>query len=261
MVGAVAIALLMTLTAGCVADVDTAPTETTTNAGSRLPQAPTAVAPTTAAPSSAGPTTPAETPLAGGPTAVPTAADDWPAFESSIEPVTAARLGATWQPGCPVAPEELRLVSVMYATDDAAARTGELVVAADGGEDVVAVFGEIYAARFPITRMETIEVYGGDDDASMAADNTSAFNCRPVTGGDGWSRHAYGLAVDINPLRNPYVQGSTVLPPAGAEYLDRDDVRPGMIVAGDIVTTAFAARGFEWGGNFSSLKDYQHFDR
>ncbi len=246
----------MTFTTSCAADVDTVPTETMTVAGSQPPQSTS-----TAAPSPAGPTTPM-TSSAGGPTADPTAAtDDWPPYESSIEPVTAARLGPTWQPGCPVAPEDLRLVTVTYATDDATARTGELVVAADGAEDVVAVFDEIYAARFPITVMETIEVYGGDDDASMAADNTSAFNCRPVTGGGGWSRHAYGLAVDINPLRNPYVQGSTVLPPAGEAYLDRSDVRPGMIVAGGVVVRAFAERGFEWGGDFSSLKDYQHFDR
>lgn len=253
-----AVALLMTFATSCAADVDAVPTQTT-GGSSQLPQSPSTAPPS---PSPSPPAAPPATPSAGGPTAAPTGAtDDWPAYESSIEPVTAARLGPTWQPGCPVAPADLRLVTVTYATDDATARTGELVVAAGGAEDIVAVFAEIYAARFPITVMETIEMYGGDDDASMAADNTSAFNCRPVTGGDGWSRHAYGLAVDINPLRNPYVQGSTVLPPAGAAYLDRSDVRPGMIVAGGVVVRAFAERGFEWGGDFSSLKDYQHFDR
>jgi hypothetical protein len=106
--------------------------------------------------------------------------------------------------------------------------------------------------------MIPIDAYGGDDDASMADDNTSAFNCREVTGGAGWSQHAYGLAIDINPLENPYVRGDEVLPPAGQEYLDRDDVRPGMIIEGDDVVRAFTFRGFEWGGNFRTLKDYQH---
>lgn len=249
---------LVALAAACGADTETVPpplftapatpVQTTTGATSEPP----------AASASTTPPPPAST---FGPTPQPTSAGAWPPYTSSIEPVTGERLGPTWQPGCPVGPEELRLVSVTYATYDETAQTGELVVAAAGAEEIVAVFAEIYAARFPITRMETIEVYGGDDDASMAADNSSAFNCRPVTGGDGWSRHAYGLAVDINPLRNPYVQGTTVLPPAGEAYLDRSDVRPGMIVAGDVVVAAFAARGFEWGGAFSSLKDYQHFDR
>lgn len=206
-------------------------------------------------------TPPTSAPATTEPTPSPSDSSGWPAFASTIGPVTAERLGPTWQPGCPVAPADLRLVRVTYAAHDGTAEIGELIVAAAGAEDIVAVFEQIYAAHFPITRMQTIEAYGGDDDASMAADNTSAFNCRPVTGGSGWSRHAYGLAVDINPLRNPYVSGSTVLPPAGADYLDRSDVRPGMIVAGDIVVTVFAAYGFRWGGNFDSLKDYQHFDR
>lgn len=185
----------------------------------------------------------------------------WPPFESSVQPVDVARLGATWRPGCPVGPDELRLVRVSHATPDGGTALGELIVAADAADDVIAAFAEIYDARFPITQMKTIDAYAGVDDDSMADDNTSAFNCRPVTGGTGWSRHSYGLAIDINPLRNPYVTDDTVLPPAGEAYLDRSDVRPGMIVAGDVVVQAFTARGFEWGGNFTSLKDYQHFDR
>jgi hypothetical protein len=107
--------------------------------------------------------------------------------------------------------------------------------------------------------MQRIEAYGGDDDASMAADNTSAFNCREITGGGAVSNHALGVAIDINPVENPYVRGGDVLPPAGAEYLDREDVRPGMIVEGD-VTAAFDAIGFDWGGRWRSLQDYQHFE-
>jgi hypothetical protein len=93
----------------------------------------------------------------------------------------------------------------------------------------------------------------------MSANNTSAFNCRTVTGGDSYSEHSYGRAIDINPLVNPYVKGSTVLPPEGSQYADRSLDAPGMIHSGDEVVTAFAARGWVWGGTWSSLKDYQHF--
>jgi len=146
-----------------------------------------------------------------------------------------------------------------HATPEGVAATGRLIVSADAVDDVLAAFEEIYAARFPITRM--VDEFGGDDDVSMAADNTSGFNCRTVTGGTGYSRHSYGNAIDINPLRNPYVRDDIVQPPAGANYLDRTDVRAGMIVAGDVVVTAFTSRGFEWGGDFETLKDYQHFAR
>jgi hypothetical protein len=122
------------------------------------------------------------------------------------------------------------------------------------------VFGRLYGAGFPIRRMERIEVYGGDDDASMAADNTSAFNCREITGGGSMSIHSWGKAIDINTVENPYVRGGTVEPPAGAEFLDRGNVRPGMIVDGDVAVTAFGEIGFEWGGHWSSLQDYQHFE-
>jgi hypothetical protein len=93
----------------------------------------------------------------------------------------------------------------------------------------------------------------------MAADNTSAFNCRAVTGGTGWSAHSYGTAVDVDPLENPYVHGSIVAPPAGAAYLDRSNNRPGMLLHGDAVVRGFAAVGWSWGGDYTSLKDYQHF--
>jgi hypothetical protein len=124
---------------------------------------------------------------------------------------------------------------------------------------MVRVFRTLYDARFPVQRMRTVEQYGSDDDRSMEANNTSAFNCRAVAGGSGWSEHAYGAALDINPVQNPYVRGSTVEPEAGRAYLDRSRVRPGMAVAGDVVVRAFASVGWEWGGDFRTLKDYQHF--
>jgi hypothetical protein len=182
-----------------------------------------------------------------------------PAFQSAISTVSAADLHASWRPGCPLGVEELRALDLSLWGYDGQARTGRLIVAAELAEQVVAIMHDLYDARFPIERMEPIDAYGGDDDQSMAANNTSAFNCRPITGGSAWSEHSYGLAIDINPLVNPYVRGSTVLPPGGAPYTDRSLDAPGMIHAGDEVVDAFAAQGWKWGGYWSSPKDYQHF--
>jgi D-alanyl-D-alanine carboxypeptidase len=189
-----------------------------------------------------------------------------PPFKAKVKPLSKAMkrtmTGVSWKPGCPVPLADLRAIRMRFWGFDARAHKGVLIVNADVAGAVVRVFRKMYVARFPIRRMEPVDVYGGSDDASMAADNTSSFNCRPITGTtDRWSIHSYGRAIDINTIENPYVKGTTVLPPAGADYLDRADVRPGMIVAGDVVTTAFAAEGFGWGGDYTSLKDYQHFER
>ena len=169
--------------------------------------------------------------------------------------------GVSWKPGCPVGLDALRLVRMRFWGFDGHAHMGRLIVNADIAKGTVKAFRVLYRHRFPIRRMVPVDAYGGSDDASMAADNTSAFNCRPVTGTtDRWSNHSFGRAIDIDTIENPYVKGSTVLPPAGRDFLDRSDVRPGMIVAGDYVTAAFAAQGFGWGGDYTGLKDYQHFE-
>ena len=126
-------------------------------------------------------------------------------------------------------------------------------------DDVVAAFAELYDARFPIRKMITMEAYGGDDLRAGVEDNTSGFNCRNVLGEDRWSQHSYGFAVDINPLENPYLVAGEIRPPAGEDYLDRADVRPGMIIEGDLVVPGLHVRGFEWGGYFVTTPDYQHF--
>jgi len=110
----------------------------------------------------------------------------------------------------------------------------------------------------PIERMRLVDHYGGIDTASMAANNTHGFNCRRVAGSGRWSEHAYGRAIDINPVQNPYVADSIVLPPAGARYLDRGAVRPGMLVTGGPAVAAWKRVGWHWGGDWGSLKDYQH---
>ncbi len=130
----------------------------------------------------------------------------------------------------------------------------------DEAQRVHAVLRMLFEARFPIQRMLLVDEYEGDDDRSMAANNTSAFNCREVTGRPGvWSEHSYGRAIDINPIQNPYVLDGTVLPAAGVPYTDRSKNKQGMIHADGPVVRAFAAIGWSWGGNWRSPTDYQHF--
>ncbi|HVM28450.1 MAG TPA: M15 family metallopeptidase [Mycobacteriales bacterium] len=191
---------------------------------------------------------------------VPPASATGPAFTASVRPVTAQDLGSSWRSGCPVGPAQLRMLTLSHWGFDGVVRTGRMVVHVDQVPAVLGVFGRLFDVGFPIERMVTVDVYGGDDDASMAANNTSAFNCRTVAGTSSWSLHAYGRALDLNPVQNPYVRGSTVQPPAGRAYLDRSSPRPGMVRAGDAVVTAFAAAGWSWGGAWSSSKDYQHFE-
>jgi hypothetical protein len=169
-------------------------------------------------------------------------------------------MSSSWRPGCPVGLADLRLVTLAYWGFDGAAHTGELVLHRTVASRVVAAMNTLFQARFPIQRMQLVDAYGGSDDASMAANNTSAFNCRTVAGTSRWSQHAYGLAIDINPVQNPYVTSSgSASPPNGAPYVDRSQQLPGMIHPGDVVVQSFAAIGWGWGGNFNTVKDWQHF--
>jgi hypothetical protein len=197
------------------------------------------------------------------PTTSPQAAPASTAFHSTISVIDAAlrpKLSHSWHKGCPVPIKDLRYLTMSFWGFDGTAHTGEMVAHKNVADAVVKVFGKLFAARFPVQRMRLVDVYGGDDDRSMAANNTSAFNCRAVTGGTDWSQHAYGWAIDINPIRNPYVSsGGTVLPPAGAKYANRSLWAKGMIHSGDVVVNAFASVGWGWGGRWSGTRDYQHF--
>ena len=182
-----------------------------------------------------------------------------PRFTATVSPVRWADVRFSYRAGCPVAPPALRLVRLSYWGFDGRAHTGAIVVNRSVARDVVVVFRRLYAARFPIRRMIPVSAYRGSDDASMAADNTSGFNCRPVEGTSRWSMHAYGLAIDVNPVENPYVLGGRVRPPAGRLYVDRTRYRPGMALAGGVLVRAFAAVGWRWGGRWTGSPDYQHF--
>jgi hypothetical protein len=182
-----------------------------------------------------------------------------PRFAATVHPVTAGELPYSWRAGCPVGPAQLRLLRLSYWGFDRKRRIGSLVVRDRVARDVVAVFRRLYAVRFPIRRLRKVDAYRGSDDASMAADNSSGFNCRFVSGTRRWSQHAYGEAIDVNPVENPYVYRGTARPPAGAAYVDRSKVRPGMAVAGGVLVSAFAAVGWKWGGVWRGSPDYQHF--
>jgi len=169
--------------------------------------------------------------------------------------------GSSWHPGCPVGLDKLRLLELTYRGFDGDRHHGRLIVHRRFDDEIVAVFKRLYRLDYPIRNMELIDRYGADDHRSMAADNTSAFNCRFVAGTQRWSMHARGLAVDLNPVENPYVSGSHVSPPAGEHYADRSRHAPGMIHAGDAVVRTFERKAdWEWLGDGSrSYRDYQHF--
>ena len=182
-------------------------------------------------------------------------------FTAEVEAVRWADLRFSYRAGCPVGPAQLRTVRLSYWGFDGRAHVGRLVVNRRVTRDVVNVFRRLYATRFPIRRMVPVSKYRGSDDASMAADNTSGFNCRRAVGSStgGWSMHAYGLAIDVNPVENPYLLGGRVLPAAGRRYVDRMRSRPGMAVASGVLVEAFASVGWSWGGNWRGSLDYQHF--
>src|SRR5581483_8041641 len=147
--------------------------------------------------------------------------------------------GRSWHHGCPVPISQLRLLTLAYWGFDHRPHTGKLVVNADVATTVVSVFRRLYAARFPIRRMRLVDDYGGSDFRSIEADNTSAFNCRAATGSSHWSEHAYGHAIDVNPIENPYVAGGTTSHPASRPYLDRSRRAAGMAYPGGALVTAF----------------------
>ncbi|MEZ0355363.1 M15 family metallopeptidase [Mycobacterium sp. SA01] len=180
-----------------------------------------------------------------------------------VLPVTVADLGATWRPGCPVAPDELRRVELDYVGLDGRDHRGVLVVHRDVVAEVIAIFADLHRQRYPIAKMRMPQDYpGAVDELSMEDNNTSAFNCRPMPGSTTWSLHAYGRAIDLNPLFNPYLDRNGDLEPATAGgYLDRRRTDPGILHADDVAVRAFTDRGWAWGGDWRNPVDYQHFER
>lgn len=186
--------------------------------------------------------------------------------DARIRPIDAARAarmrGRVWHDDLRCPPfDALRVLELPYVGFDGVTHVGELCVAADVAEEVVAIFATLFAHRFPIRKMVPIEAYDGDDDASMADDNCSGFNFRTIPGSAALSHHALGLAIDVNPAENPMIVRGVVHPPRASPYVDRGDVRPGMIVPGGVALEAFRRAGWHWGGEWRDMPDYHHFSR
>ena len=184
------------------------------------------------------------------------------AYRSSVGPITPwvrGRMGTSWSRGCPVGLDDLRYVRVTFYGFDHRPHTGELIVRKGHARPITKVFRRLYAAHFPIEQMTLPTTAERDLTPTGDGNGTGATVCRPTTGQSFWSAHALGLAIDVNPFQNPYVKGDLVLPELAGAYTDRSWHRPGMILPGGVVVRAFAAIGWEWGGAWHTLKDYQHF--
>jgi hypothetical protein len=181
-------------------------------------------------------------------------------FHSTIQAVPAGVLArSSWTSDCPVKATDLRYVTVSFRGFDGLAHTGELLVNARAARGLVTVFRTLFADGFPIERMRVTSSAELTAPPTGDGNTTDAYACRPVRGAKAWSQHAYGLAVDVNPFQNPYHKGKVVLPELATSYLQRDDVRAGMVRPGGPVVRAFASIGWQWGGDYHSLKDFMHF--
>jgi D-alanyl-D-alanine carboxypeptidase-like protein len=219
-------------------------------------------APDSAQPAKPGSSSTATTRSTTTPHATPTSTSSTPS-PAAVHPVTVDDLGATWRPGCPVGPELLRRVEVNYVGFDGQTHRGELVVHQDVVADVIAIFEQLHRMHYPIAKMRTVADYpGAEDELSMEDNNTSAFNCRGIPGSDRWSEHAYGRAIDVNPLLNPYINSSGEFEPHNAAaFLDRSRTDPGLLHDGDPAVRVFIDSGWRWGGHWTTPIDYQHFER
>ena len=169
--------------------------------------------------------------------------------------------GVSWNENALVGIKDLKYLTVTYVGFDQKRHTGELVVHEKVADEVIDIFKELYQAGFEIEKIRLIDEYGADDELSMADNNSSAFCFRNVDGTKSLSKHSYGIAIDINPVQNPYIRNSKISPQQGIEYGDRKNMRQGMIVPGDACYTAFKSRGWTWGGEWNTMKDYQHFQK
>ena len=170
--------------------------------------------------------------------------------------------GVSFQEDCPVTREDLRYLKVLYWGTDGRPHQGEMIVNKAIAEDLADIFYELYKAVYPIESIAMIDSYGGNDEVSMSNNNTSCFNGRKIAGTDKWSLHAYGMAVDINPLYNPCVMADgTILPIAGEAYADRSGNFLYKIDENDYAYRLFTSHGFTWGGSWNGMSDYQHFEK
>ncbi|CAA6807782.1 MAG: Unknown protein [uncultured Sulfurovum sp.] len=172
----------------------------------------------------------------------------------------------SWRQGCPVHLNDLRYINVNYFDFNSQTVSGEIIVHKEVADDVVNIFADLYAIGYPVRQMRLVADFGANDWESIEADNTSAFNCRPVTGKKKkWSKHAYGKAIDINPIENPYVNRKGYIShKASWKYKKRvhkvnSPADRAVLLKNDKATKIFKSYGWTWGGDWRTIKDYQHF--
>ena len=185
---------------------------------------------------------------------------------SEIDEATFARMkGKSYKDNCPIPLEDLRYLHVLHKDLKGVTHGGELVCNKYIAEDVLEIFRALFLADYPVERVRLVDEYDASDEMSMRDNNSSCFNFRFITHTTRISKHGLGLAVDINTLYNPYIKtladGTNILEPATAgEYTDRSKNFPYKIEKGDLCYKLFTERGFEWGGEWKTVKDYQHFE-
>jgi len=193
------------------------------------------------------------------------------AYEYNISPINShiekrMKKGNSWKKGCPVTLSDLQYLRLAYKDFDGNHRMGEMIVHKSVSREVVSIFRELYAIDYPIYKMRLVSDYKGSDWQSIEADNTSALNCRKATSSNKWSKHAYGKAIDINPIENPYISATgRIAHKASLKYryrVHRNPMNPAdkaLLLKADRATKIFKKYGWRWGGEWSRTKDYQHF--
>lgn len=174
--------------------------------------------------------------------------------------------GNSWRKGCPVGLDDLRYLQIRHMDFEGKNKIGELIVHKDVAQNVVKIFEELYTIGYPVRQMKLVSDYKGKDWHSIEADNTSALNCRTATGSKKWSNHAYGKAIDINPIENPYISRTGYIShKASLKYKKRVHIPSrglsdkALLLKNDEATKIFEKYGWEWGGDWKDVKDYQHF--
>lgn len=186
-------------------------------------------------------------------------------YEPLTDMVKTRIYGFSYKEDCTVPYEDLRYVKVLFYNFDGKTDEGEIICNRQIAQDLVEIFYELYQNSYPIEKIRLVDEYQADDDASCADNNSSCFNYRVIAGSKRLSKHALGMAIDINPFYNPYItypNGTERISPAGSEpYADRNADLPHMIQKGDLCYNLFLTHGFTWGGEWKSVKDYQHFEK
>ncbi len=185
-------------------------------------------------------------------------------YSEELSPEIQQRImGVSYQENNNISLEELRYLRILHVGFDGQTHIGELLVNRSIAADVLEIMAELYKSGYAIEKMALVDNYGADDEQSMADNNTSAFNYREIAGSNKMSRHSLGLAIDINPLYNPCVKndGASISPVNAGDYADRSQQFAHKIDENDLCYKLFMEHGFTWGGNWNSLKDYQHFEK